>query len=36
MDLEELKNFDVSDLGKLGSAPLAIKAILPTFAKCKN
>lgn len=27
MDLEELKNFDVSDLSKLGSAPLPIRAI---------
>ena len=32
MDLEELKNFDVSDLGKLGSAPLAIRAIFFALA----
>ncbi len=32
MDLEELKNFDVSDLSKLGSAPIAIKAIFLTLA----
>ena len=32
MDLEELKNFDVSDLGKLGSAPLAIQAIFLALA----
>lgn len=28
MDLNELKNFDVSDLSRLGSAPLALKAML--------
>ncbi len=32
MDLEELKNFDVSDLSKLGSAPIAIKAIFLALA----
>ncbi len=32
MDLEELKNFDVSDLSKLGSAPVAIKAIFLALA----
>lgn len=32
MDLEELKNLDVSDLGKLGSAPLAVRAIFLALA----
>ncbi len=32
MDLDELKNLDVSDFGKLGSAPLAVRAIFFALA----
>jgi type IV pilus assembly protein PilO len=32
MDLEELKNFDVSDLSKLGSAPLPIRLVFLALA----